>query len=304
MPHISAVYTLYLAMFILAFNGLYAKLIPADPTTITQLRSVVAVLGFVVFLTWQKKTLRLSGWREYVGVYALGVLLGLHWGALFQAFQVSTVAIGILAYFTYPVITVFVEPMFTGGRVKLHDVIAGLVVVVGVVTMVSQDLLNLGSTASVINSSSYLTGAFWGIFAAFAMTFRNIVQRQYFPQVSSIRLMLHQVIAVSFVALPFVDFHAVESFSFIAWGIIILLGLISTAGGHTLIVVSLKSLPAKTVAMISCAQPVLTVSLAWVFLGEVPEVWVMLGGAIILSVALYESISHSRRYAKQVQVSK
>ena len=55
MPHVSAIYTIYLAMFILAFNGLYAKLISADPITITQLRCVIAAVGFVIFLTIQKK---------------------------------------------------------------------------------------------------------------------------------------------------------------------------------------------------------------------------------------------------------
>ena len=51
MSHIPAIYTLYLAMLILAFNGLYAKLIPVDPITITQLRCVIAAFAFVTFLS-------------------------------------------------------------------------------------------------------------------------------------------------------------------------------------------------------------------------------------------------------------
>ena len=87
MPHVSAIYTLYFAMFVLAFNGLYAKIIPADAVTITQMRSVVASLAFVVFLTLQKKALRLSHYREYMGVYGLGIILGSALGGFISGFS-------------------------------------------------------------------------------------------------------------------------------------------------------------------------------------------------------------------------
>ena len=300
MPHVSAIYTLYFAMFVLAFNGLYAKVIPADAITITQMRSVVASLAFVIFLTLQKKTLRLSHYREYMGVYGLGIILGLHWVALFQAFQVSTVAVGILSYYTYPVMTVFMEPFIAGGKVKVSDVFAAMMVVVGVITMVAKDLFYIGSDTPVVHmdSASYLYGAFWGILAAVLMTFRNIAQREYFPKIPSTNLMFHQVVAIAVFGLAFIDFQAVANLTVETWGLFIILGVISTAGGHTLVVLSLKTLPAKTVAMISCAQPVVTVSLAWIFLDEKPELLVIIGGAIILSVAVYESIRHSRQARK------
>lgn len=300
MPHVSAIYTLYFAMFVLAFNGLYATIIPTDAITITYIRSVVAALAFVVFLMVQKKTLRLSHFRDYVGVYGLGIILGLHWVVLFQAFQVSTVAVGILSYYTYPVMTVFMEPFIAGGRVKVSDVFAGMIVIVGVITMVAKDLFYVGSDTPVVhmNSVSYLYGAFWGILAAVLMAFRNIAQREYFMKIPSTNLMFHQVVAISVLGFAFIDFQDVADFTVEVWGLFIILGVISTAGGHTLVVLSLKTLPAKTVAMISCAQPVVTIALAWIFLAEEPELFVAIGGSIILSVAVYESIRHSRQVAK------
>lgn len=299
MPHVSAIYTLYFAMFVLAVNGLYAKVIPADAITITQVRSAIAALAFVVFLTLQKKTLRLSHSREYMGVYGLGIILGLHWVALFQAFQVSTVAVGILSFYTYPVMTVFMEPFIAGGKVKISDVCVALMVIAGVIIMVAKDLFSMGNVPSThMDSFSYLHGAFWGILAAVLMTFRNIAQREYFPKIPSTNLMFHQVIAIAVLGFIFIDFQAVANFTGETWMLFVVLGVVSTAGGHTLVVLSLKTLPAKTVAMISCAQPVVTVSLAWLILGERPELFVIIGGAIILSVAVYESIRHSRQIGK------
>ena len=72
---------LYLAIFLLALTGLFAKLIPLDATSIIQLRSVVAAMGIACFTALQKRSLKLSGIRIYAGVYGLGILLGLHWVA-------------------------------------------------------------------------------------------------------------------------------------------------------------------------------------------------------------------------------
>lgn len=292
MPHIPAIYTLYLAMIILAFNGLYAKLINADPITITHLRCAIAASGFVLFLSLQKKSLRLNSWREYFGIYGLGILVGGHWATLFQAFQVSTVAVGILSFFTYPVITVFVEPLFTKHKISFKDILAGLVVIVGVIVMVSDELFGFSEPEDGLRAMSYVQGVFWGVFSACLMTVRNIVQKYQFPKVSSQSLMFHQVISVSIFALPFIDFTAVSNLDLNAWGMFAMLGLVSTAGGHTLVVISLKKLSAKTVAMIGCVQPAFTVILAWFFIGEVPELHVIIGGSIILSVALYESLTY------------
>ncbi len=156
---------LYTAVFLLSLNGLFAKLIPLDALSITQLRSCVAVLGFLLFCLLRHRSLRLHGVKQQSGVMGLGVLLGLHWVTFFHAMQVSTVAIGMLALFSFPIVTIMLEPFFAGQRVKIRDMAAGVAVLCGIAIMVSQDLTDIGG--------SVVQGVFWGWFPPFC--FRSAI---------------------------------------------------------------------------------------------------------------------------------
>jgi len=278
---------LYLAVFLLALNGLFAKLIPLDATSITQLRSVLAGCTLLLLALLSRRRFLLDSPREYIGVYLIGAVLGLHWVSFFHSMQVSTVAIGMLSLFSYPVITVLIEPLFTRQKLQIADALAGIVVLIGVFVMVRDDLQAFDNAA--------VQGVFWGVISAFLFAMRNLLQKYYYPAVSSDRLMLHQVIAISFMLLLFVDYPAVGDLSSGDWLTLLLLGTVSTAMGHTLLSYSLKTLPAKSIAMISCLQPIFATLFAWLLLQETPDVSVLAGGAIIVSVALYESVKRSSR---------
>ena len=271
---------------------MFARLIPLDAVVITQHRSTIAAVLFFAFFLILKKQIRLSGLKEYLGVYAVGVLMGIHWMTFFHSMQVSSVAVGMISLFSYPVITVLIEPYFHGGKPTLKDLLAALCVLVGVVVMVLKDLFQLNTQGV---GSSLLAGVFWGVTSAVFISLRNIIQKYKFNHIPSDSLMMHQVIAVAIMALPFADMGGVAIYDARTVVLLVLLGLVSTAFGHTLLSTSLKILPAKTVAIISCAQPVIAVILAWLVLAEWPNIYVLLGGTIIISVAVYESISQSNQ---------
>lgn len=276
---------LYLAVFLLALNGLFAKLIPLDATSITQLRSVLAGFTLLLVALLGRRRYLLDSPREYIGVYLIGAVLGLHWVSFFHSMQVSTVAIGMLSLFTYPVITVLIEPFFSKQKLQGSDLVAGLMVLLGVFVMVKDDVQAF--------DNAMVQGVFWGVISAFLFAMRNLLQKYYYPAVPSDRLMLHQVIAVSFMLLLFVDYPAVSELSGGDWLTLLLLGMVSTAMGHTLLSYSLKHLPAKSIAMISCLQPIFATLFAWLLLQETPAFSVLAGGAIIVSVALYESVKRA-----------
>lgn len=274
--------TLYLAIFLLSLTGLFAKLIPLDAVSMIQLRGVVATLALAMFGVYRKRRLRLDGPRSYLGVYTLGVLLGIHWVAFFHAMQVSSVAVGMLSMFSYPILTIILEPLFSKKGWSVRDLIAGLVTFTGLSVMVMQGQINAGESIS--------SGVLWGVLSALLFALRNLFQKYHFPQYSSDSLMIHQVVAVGLVLLPFVDYPRVLSLASMDFIKIILLGVFSTAGAHTLLVYSLKQLPAKSVALICCLQPVIAALLAWIVVHEVPGLLVMFGGVMVLSVAISESI--------------
>ena len=279
---------LYGSVLLLALNGLFAKLIPLDATSMTQLRSVIAALGLLGFSLLQRREWRLANRRQVVGVYGLGILLGLHWVTFFHAMQISTVAVGMLALFSYPVITILIEPLFKGQRPQLGDLGAGCLVVLGLAVMV-WDELQLASGGNLV------AGCVWGVISALLFSARNLILKYRFHHVPSDQLMLHQVIAVSLMLVLFVDYPALSAMQVGDWGLLATLGLVTTAGAHTLLALSLKKLPAKSVAIIGCSQPVIGALAAWLVVAEQPGWSVIVGGGIILSVAIYETLHKSRQ---------
>ncbi len=275
---------LYVAVFLLSLNGLFSKLIPLDAVTVTQLRSVMAVLALLLFAVMRKRAIRLNSLREYIGVYLVGIVLGLHWVSFYHAMQISTVAIGMLSLFTYPVITVFLEPLFNKKVIKLVDIVAAFIVFAGIAIMVGEDLNQFDSAA--------MQGVFWGVISAFLFSLRNLLQKYNHASVPSDSLILHQVIAIAFMLVLLIDVDALISLQTNDWLLLVLLGAISTAMAHSLLSFSLKHLPAKSIAMISCLQPLAAAGFAWFILDEVPTVGIIVGGLIIVSVAFYESVTH------------
>ncbi len=278
---------LYASILLLALNGFFAKAIPLEATEITQLRSVVACIALFLLLLVQKSSFRLASFRQVLGVYALGAVLAIHWVTYFYAMQVSTVAIGMLALFSYPVFTVLIEPIFKGLWPKMVDILAACVVLFGVFLMVSEDVL-----AGELDSGAFL-GALWGVISAILFSLRNTTQKYAYPQVNSIALMAHQTLVVAVLLIPFVEFESLRSLDMGAWGMVILLGCLSTAMAHTFLSMSLKRLSAKTVGLISCNTPVFGAAIAWLVLGEAPSTMVYIGGAVILAVAAWETLKGS-----------
>ncbi len=184
--------------------------------------------------------------------------------------------------FSFPILTIILEPLFTGQGWHLRDLIAGIMTLTGLAIMV------LHGQSEAIGSIS--AGVLWGILSAILFSLRNLFQKYRFPQFSSDSLMFHQVVTVGVILVLFVDYPRVLSLGSVDFLKVVLLGLFSTAGAHTLLVYSLKQLPAKSVALISCLQPVIATLMAWAVVQEIPGSMVIIGGLMVLSVSIYESL--------------
>lgn len=268
--------TLYTAIILLSLNGLFANGLPLDATSITQVRSIFALASLFIFIILIKGSIKLPDKKTVGIVYGLGILMGLHWVSFFYAMQSSSVAIGMLALYTFPVMTVLIEPLFNKKAIHAKDIALGLLALLGLFIIVSEHLTGTHSHA--------LLGIAAGIASALFFALRNIFQKYYCKNIPSETLMLHQLIAIACMLSPFIDFQSLGQFNTTHWLYIALLGIISTAFAHTLLVKSYKVFPAKTAAMVSCLQPVFGALFAWLVLDEWLSINTIIGGSIILGV--------------------
>jgi len=282
-PH-KGLFAVHSAVLIFGITALFSKLIELTALEITTMRSIFAILAIAVIFFWQKKTLRLSNVRDYGIVILLGILLAVHWVTYFHAMQVSSIAVGVIALFTFPIITVFLEPLFKGKKPHICDVMSALVVLLGIYFLVPEFSME----------NQVTLGILWGIFSALCFALRNIIQGQYFKGYSAHHSLLYQIMVTLIVLLPF-SYTVIPEVTTTQWGLLLLLGVFFTALPHTLLVYSLLKINAKTVSLIACIQVVYAALFAVLFLGEKLELTTFIGGAIVISVAMYESFSTGKK---------
>ena len=289
--HREGLLSVHAAVFIFGLTALSSKLISLNAIEITLLRSIFSALSIAFYILWLKESLLLNNKQDYLIAFILGLFLGTHWITYFHAMQISSIAIGIIALYTYPVITVFLEPFFHGERPHIKDIISALVVLLGVSLLVPE-----------LNINNQITqGVFWGILSALLFALRNIIHGRYFKAYPARHALFYQTLVIILLLLPFsaeVIFQINEQ----QYLQLIVLGIFFTALPHTLFANSLRHLKAKTVGLIACMQVVYGSLFAAIFLTELPGWKTIIGGLLVISAAIYETISSTKIAKKQVTI--
>jgi len=276
---------LYLHIAVLLFGGtaLFSKLIGLPALDITVYRTGVAAITLFILLTLQKKQLTLANKKDYGIAVLLGCVVGIHWVTYFAGMQMAGVTVGIIAFFTYPVITVFIEPLFNKTRPKAKDIITALVVIIGIVLLIPE--VSFGNQVTL--------GIATGIVSAVFFALRNILHKNYFSHYSGPHTMLYQTLVACVVLSLFVEVPPM-SVTKHDWLLLVLVGVIFTATPHALFAASLRHLTATTAGLIACLQPLYGSVLAFLLLQERPNLMTIIGGLLVVSAAVFETWSVSR----------
>ncbi len=283
----------YLHSAVLLFGGtaLFSKLIGLPALDITVYRTAVAAIILFIVLTLQKKKIKLASTKDYGIALLLGIVVGIHWVTYFAGMQMAGVTIGIIAFFTYPVITVFLEPLLArfvsndkvSSKPKPKDIFIALIVIFGIFLLIPE--INLGNQVTL--------GIATGILSALFFAFRNILHKNYFSHYSGPHTMLYQTLVACLMLCLFVEVPPMNVTND-DWLLILLVGVVFTAMPHALFASSLRHLSATTAGLISCLQPLYGSVLAFLLLSERVDMWTIIGGLLVVTAALFETWSVSR----------
>jgi len=277
---------IFLHISVLLFGGtaLFAKLIGLPALDITVYRAGVAAIILFTLLTVSKKSIKLNNIKDYGIAVVLGMVVGIHWVTYFAGMQMAGVTVGIIAFFTYPVITVFLEPLFKKTHPKLKDMIIAFIVMLGIYLLIPE--ASLGNQVTM--------GIIIGIISAFFFALRNILHKTYFSEYSGPQTMMYQTLVASLMLCFFVEVPPLQVSQQDGW-LILLVGVVFTALPHSLFASSLRHLSATTAGLISCLQPLYGSVFAFAILYERPDARVFIGGLLVISAAFFETWSVSRR---------
>ena len=279
MKNRSSLFQIHLAVIFFGLAGLFGKWIDLPSSLITWGRCAFAFVALFFLILFSKERFALKRVNHY-GVFAgLGILLALHWWAFFHSIQISTVAVSLLTFSTFPVFTVFLEPLFFREKISWSYIVAALVAVGGIACIVPAFDVNHSTTAGVI----------FGVLSGLSFAALQIANRKYVQIYSGRLITFYQTGVAAFALTPVVTF-AGSGISMSHFGMLAVLGVLCTAAAHSFFISGLRSVKVTTASIIASLEPVYGIVFAMLFLHEIPLWKEICGGVIILSAASWVSL--------------
>jgi drug/metabolite transporter (DMT)-like permease len=263
--------SLHSAVFLFALSGLFAKWLNMPATYIVFGRAFFAALTLAIFvLLIKRQSLRITK-SFFLPLMLTGIILAFHWGSFFYAIQISSVAIGLITFASFPVFVSFLEPLLFKENFHYQSLVQALLIILGIYL-----ILPLGEL-----TADVLSGALWGVLSAFSFALLTLLNRKFVAKVSAKKVAFYQNTWAFLCLLPFIILNPI-TITASQLTVLVFLGVIFTAVAHSLFNHSLKVVKAHTASIAISLEPIYGILAAYFLLGEQITMLMVLGGIIVI----------------------
>lgn len=274
----SGVAQIHTAVFLFGFAGLFGKFLSCSPLFIVLGRTFFAAIALFLYARFFSKT-PLSGFgrKEVLFFMVQGILLAIHWITFFLSIQISSVAVGLVTFSTFPLFVTFLEPLVFREPLKTRDIFIACAVFIGILLVIPE-----------FDFSNHVTlGGSYGILSGFTFALLALVNRRNARISQAIAVAFYQnLFAALFLIFPLLAMTARQP-QVSDLPTLLFLGVVCTALAHTLFIQSLTVIRAQTAAVISGLEPVYGIILAFFMLNEIPQARTLAGGLIIIGTTFF-----------------
>lgn len=270
-----ALIEIHVAVLLFGFAGLFGKWLTLPAWCIVLGRTGFATLALLTVWRFSPPQRFQANLKTVAQLGLLGVLLAVHWMAFFKAIQVASVAVGLLAFATFPVFITGLEPLWFDEKRRRIDYLSAVMVVVGLGIMIYPSSWG----------GRVLAGVLWGALAGLSFAILSILNRKWVRQYSPLIIALFQNGFATLALLPMVPLTEVRIDPG-QIGLLAVLGVLCTALAHTLFIRGLKFVRAQLASVIATLEPVYGIAFAYFLLHEIPSTHTMAGGSLILLTTL------------------
>ena len=265
---------LHIAVMLFGLAGVVAQFVEVSAVMVALGRVVCSSALLLVIALVKKDRLRLDSKKDVFLIILTGAVMAAHWTTFFQSIQVSTVAIGTITFSTFPLFLTFLEPVVFHEKIRRQSIISAVILFIGVLITIPEFSMANHTTIGII----------WGMICSL-----TLANRYFSARYAARTICLYEQGSAAIVLLPalfLVDTTwRAQDFAGVAF-----VGFVCTAFAHSLYVTAQKSVKAQTAGIVSGMETVYGIVYALLFLGEIPSIRELVGGAIILSVAMYSSL--------------
>ncbi len=281
----NGLFLVHFAVFLFGLAGLFGKFLSCSPVFIVLGRTGFGAAALWGYARWVSGD-RLSGFtvRAFLLFVLQGVLLAVHWVTFFLSIQISSVALGLVTFSSFPLFVTFMEPLFFKETLRKADIFTALAVFAGIVLVVPD--LDFGNTVTL--------GAFFGLLSGFTFAVLALVNRKNAGFSNPVAVAFYQNLSAAICLLPLVWCLNLTRPGLSDLPYLMVLGVFCTALAHTLFIHSLSFIRAQTASVIAGLEPVYGIILAFFLLHEVPSFRTLAGGAIIIGTTIAAGMLNKR----------
>ncbi len=283
-PRFPPITLIVLAVLLWSTGGLFIKWTTLDAFSVNAGRSLLAALTVAVFT--YKKGLKLNKFTLLTAFLYAGTL-----SCFVYANKTTTAANAIFLQYTAPIYILILSPFILKERFRLFDLVTVVLCLAGMSLFFLEPQNSANKLAADVftgNIAALASGVFFGLYFIFLRHPRSLANTN--PAIS----VFYGNILVVLLMLPLVlqnppqpsgnDFLAIFFLGVFQIGIAYVLFTNGIAGG-------VRSLDASVIGFI---EPLLNPVWVFLFLGERPGFWALIGGAIILFAVVFHTFKLNR----------
>lgn len=256
-----------LAIFLWSSLGIIIRLSGVEVHVLIFYSNVVAVIVQAAILTRKEFRKQIPGIRMLRYPMILGVISLINTFTFYYAYKNTTIANAVLTHYTAPVIVAIFAPFF------LKEIITKKIV--AVIILASAGLwIMLGGFSS---GGSQTAGIIAGLISGFAYAVIVIFLRRYSGNFHPLVLSCFTNALIVILLMPFIrefPVHAIWSF--------LVMGLIHSTVAPVLYFKGLQTVTANRAAVLGYLEPVCAILFSMIFLEEIPGIYSILGGILII----------------------
>ena len=272
------------SLFIFGTLGVYRKFLTVTSASISFYRSVFGALFLILFMKLKGKNIKQIFKLElkaFLLLFLAGIILGVNWLLLFEGYKYAAVSLVILCCYMEPLFVIIMSAVLFHERLTLKKILCFTAALIGMI-------LISGVIETGLPDQSSLTGMLYGLGSGLFYALLVIVNKFIKGVDADIKTII-QLIGAAVSMIPYIIFT--NAFADDLWTVqsIILMAVIcvvNTALAYTLYFGSMDGLQAHTIALLSYIDPVTTLSLAALILGERLTAFGILGAVLILGSAV------------------
>ena len=274
---------LHIAVMLFGLSGVIGQFVEISSVMVALGRVISSSLLLFLIAIAKKDTLKLSSKKDYGLIILTGIVMAVHWTTFFQSIQVSSVAIGTITFSTFPLFLTFFEPLIFHEKLRRQNIFTAVTLMIGVIITIPEFSIENNTTVGII----------WGMVCSFTYAIMTLANRYFSSRYTGRIICLYEQGTAAIVLLPALFIMKTQ------WRIpdiigVAFIGFICTAFAYSLYVSAQKNVKEQTAGIISGMETVYGILYALLFLGEIPSGRELVGGAVILGVAMYSSLKNDK----------